>query len=159
MMDDPILSQVFKSNTQNDETPKKKKRVLSEKQLAALARGREKRQQKLKEKMEKSADKEMVKQDKDNRKQKKVLIKEQTQVQHQLRLNEENTEINDFKNKINNVKNSVLNNIEDPKVWKTMKKYFDNIKIQNKQDIAKLKSKLESDLNSIKKTSSNNKEQ
>ena len=57
------IEQVF-INPDEERKPIKKKRVLSDKQKEALARGREKRAAKLREKLNKKAEKDMVKEHK-----------------------------------------------------------------------------------------------
>lgn len=141
------------------EKPQRKKRVLSEKQKEALKRGREKRQQKLKEKLNKQAEKDMVKQDKQNRKNKKVLVKEQEKVVEKLEKNKEENAIRDFKIKMEEVKNNVLCNVDDNTTFKNLRTYFNSIKINNLDDINNLKTKLLKDIETIKNKSTNNKEQ
>ena len=99
----------------------------------------------------------MVKEQKEQRKTKKTLIKEQEEVREKQSQNEEEKYINNFKEKISTVKNQVLDKIDDPKVWKSMKTYFNNVKIEKKDDVDLLKDKLLKDLNEIKNKSNNNK--
>jgi len=147
------IDKVFKEV--EDKKPKKKKRVLSEKQLDALRRGREKAMVKRMEKLNKQAEKDMVNQDKEGRKQKKILMKEQEIVREKLEKNKEDNEIKEFKLKIKNVQNNILSNIDDNQTFKTMMKYFNSIKINNKMDIENLKNKLLKDIETIKNKSNN----
>jgi Cft2 family RNA processing exonuclease len=138
-----------------DKQPKKKKRVLSEKQLDALRRGREKAMAKRMEKLNKKAEKDMVKQDNKNLKQQRVLMKEQEKVREKLEKNKEENEIKEFKIKIENVKNNILSNIDDNNTFKTLRKYFNSIEINNKMDIDNLKNKLLKDIETIKNKTNN----
>jgi hypothetical protein len=149
------LEQVFKSLEPTK--PVKKKRVLTDKQKEALQIGREKRAERIRNKLNNQAEKDMVKEQKEQRKTKKTLIKEQEEVREKQSQNEEEKYINNFKEKISTVKNQVLDKIDDPKVWKSMKTYFNNVKIEKKDDVDLLKDKLLKDLNEIKNKSNNNK--
>lgn len=149
------LEQVFKSL--EPDKPVKKKRVLTDKQKEALARGREKRAERIRNKLNKQAEKDMVKEQKEQRKTKKALIKEQEEVREKQSKNEEEKYLNNFREKISTVKNQVLDKIDDPKVWKSMKTYFNNVKIEKREDVDLLKDKLLKDLNQIKNKSNNNK--
>lgn len=149
------LEQVFKSL--EPQMPVKKKRVLTDKQKEALQRGREKRAERIRNKLNKQAEKDMVKEQKEQRKTKKALIKEQEEVREKQSKNEEEKYLNNFREKISTVKNQVLDKIDDPKVWKSMKTYFNNVKIEKREDVDLLKDKLLKDLNQIKNKSNNNK--
>lgn len=132
--------------------PAKKKRVLSEKQKEALRKGREKRQAKLKAKLEKEAEKDHKQQTKESRKNKKVLIKEQEKVKKQQQKNDEvnkQEQINEFKQKFKTAKMDLLEQIDDPATFKTVRKYVNSFKIDNNDSVEQIKKQITADLTKI----------
>jgi len=155
-----MSEEIFKKDldSQEPEKPKKKKRVLSQKQLDALAKGRERRKQKLLEKQNHGASKEMIKQDKDNRKKKKELQKEQKKVRITLDnvklLNQEEERKNEldlFKNKFNKLKNDLLDKTEDPKFFKGLRTFFKKYNVNEFQSIEEVKEKIKKDMEEYNK--------
>jgi len=151
VFDIPVLEETTK--------PKKPKRKLTEKQLEALKRGREKRALKLKEKNNKLAEKQMVKDEKVNRKNKKVLIKEQEKVAKTLEhraeaeLNEKHKEETKknadfllFKSNFNKMKYETLDKIEDKETFRFMRKYLNQINVKDYSSIEEIKTKMTNDL-------------
>ena len=152
VFDIPVLEEPTK--------PKKPKRKLTEKQLEALKRGREKRALKLKEKQDKLADKQMVKDEKNNRKNKKVLMKEQEKVKTQLEQNKilteqeelaknKNAELQLFKSNFNKYKYETLDKIDDKDTYRTMRKYFNSINVKDYESMNEIKNKILGDITKL----------
>jgi len=151
------MEEVFNKNLETAK-PKKPKRKLTEKQLEALKRGREKRALKLKEKQDKLAEKQMVKDEKFNRQQKKALIKEQEKVSkvldHRASKEEEeekrkNAEFLLFKSNFNKMKYETLDKIDDKDTYRTMRKYLNTINVKDYSSIEEIKSKMMGDITKL----------
>lgn len=157
-------------NPNIDISEKKPKRKLTEKQLQALKKGREKRAQKLAEKKAqakhlKEGEKQMVKENKEQLKEKRFKKKQQEKVKAKLEENHKiqlekgdeeyrkkaRTDYLKFKARFNELKYETLDKIEDKKQFHNVKRYFAKIKLDDYQSEADLKSKVYGDLVKIDK--------
>jgi len=154
------MDEDFNKPSVEDPKQKKHKRKLTEKQFEALKRGREKRALKLKEKQDKLADKQMVKDEKNNRKNKKVLMKEQEKVKTQLEQNKilteqeelaknKNAELQLFKSNFNKYKYETLDKIDDKDTYRTMRKYFNSINVKDYESMNEIKNKILGDITKL----------
>lgn len=120
----------------------KKKRVLSEKQLEALRKGREKREAKRLAKINKEGEKVMIKEQKEQAKDKKVQLKEQAIIKDKITKNEWESFKVDFIDKFK----ERINKCENPNVQKHLTKYMESYDMNKFKTIQDVKNKFSGDI-------------